>query len=175
MCVWRDRKTVWAYQGQNVITHSCVGNNVPNRANDSVDLKPGIADNIHGYPDGWIAYLYAILLHCDAEQNSAVVNAIALIAKLVELIVDKKGVRRTDEFAEIEALRNGISSSSRNRPSCKKLSSSESRLCPLQVPTPSAKVSSALCSSRESSNAAKATNHSKGLQPNHLIQRADLP
>jgi hypothetical protein len=27
ICVWRDRKTVWAYQGQNVITHSCVGNN----------------------------------------------------------------------------------------------------------------------------------------------------
>ena len=26
-----DRKTVWAYQSQNVIIHSCVGNSTPNR------------------------------------------------------------------------------------------------------------------------------------------------
>jgi hypothetical protein len=26
-----DRKTVWAYQGWNVVMHSCVGNSTPNR------------------------------------------------------------------------------------------------------------------------------------------------
>ena len=53
-----DRKTIWAYQAQNVIIHSCVGNSTPNRK----------------FANGSGVFAFAINTHESAIEQASVEN-----------------------------------------------------------------------------------------------------